>query len=506
MNQKSIGVMVPLFSLEGAHGIGDVDSLYGFIDRIKNSGISIIQILPLNALGTNDTSPYSSISAFGMDPIYISLNRLKYLTRTIDSLDSGERVDYEAVREVKFAALRESFEGFKKLGTPLDRKRFDGFSRQHKSWLHPFSLFHAISRNFSTAFWDWDPDLQTLAGAESWAGENSEEVEFCCYLQWIFSEQWSDLKSFAAEHKILFMGDLPLYVSKNSADFWSNPDIFIKGVRAGVPPDLYAAEGQDWGNPIYDWKKMKKDGFLWWQARLQWLKHFFDLIRLDHVRGIFSYWAVPDGKKPNEVSRWTPGPGSALIESLQKVQIELIGEDLGSIPPAVEKWMQDINVPGYKVFLFGWGEYNSSKYRFPETYPENTLACTSTHDSESFLEFLENLDDSRTYELAAYLGIKEGEEFSHLDLLDRVLIRILDCPSRFAIFPLQDILAKPIRINLPGSVGEENWSKIIRLSTHDQERLDQFTQMIASSPQLKNTLYQRKNKPHSAQNGKAHEG
>ena len=479
MKQKSIGIMVPLFSLEGSHGIGDIDSLYCFIEKVRKTGVNIIQILPLNALGTNDTSPYSSISAFGMDPVYISLNRLKYLSRSIESLPSKDRVDYSQVREVKFAALRESFEGFNKLGTPLDRKRFRRFCTRNSYWLDAFSVFHALSLTYPTAFWDWDSELHSLEGAQVWAMENADEVGFCRYLQWIFFEQWADLKSYATEQNILFMGDLPLYVSKNSVYFWSEPNLFLPGVRAGVPPDLYAAEGQDWGNPIYDWKKMKKDGFHWWQLRLQWLKYFFDVIRLDHIRGIYSYWAVPDGKKPNEVNRWTPGPASALIDSLKKVDIQLIGEDLGSIPPAIEKWMADIDIPGYKVFLFGWGEYDSPKYRFPEIYPENTLACTSTHDSESFFEFLENLDDSRVYELAAYLGISDGEEFTLLDILDRVLSKIINSPSKYVIFPLQDILGKSIRINLPGSVGEENWTKTIHINPHDEQRLEEFAEMVS---------------------------
>lgn len=482
MKKKHVGVMVPLFSLRGTHGIGDIDSLYHFIEQIKDTGIDIIQILPLNALGMNDTSPYSSISAFGMDPIYLSLGRLKYLTRTIDPVHSKEpKVDYQAVRELKLPALRESFEGFQKLGTPMDKKRYQAFCREHDSWLTPFSIFQALSFHEPKAFWDWEDDLQSMKGAQAWAEDHKEEVEFSRYLQWIFFRQWTDLKSFAAEHGILFMGDLPLYVSKNSADYWSNPDLFRKGVRAGVPPDLYAAEGQDWGNPIYNWKAMKKEGFSWWKQRLIWLKHFFDLIRLDHIRGIYSYWAVPEGKKPNEVKRWTPGPATDLIEALKESGIELIGEDLGSIPPAVDKWMRDIKIPGYKVFLFGWGEYESEKYRFPETYTKESLACTSTHDSESFFEFLENLDDSRVFELASYLGLEADEEFTLLDLLDRILIRILKSPSKYVIFPLQDILAKSIRINLPGSVGDENWTSIIPLEDYDYERLDEFGQMVRTS-------------------------
>ena len=480
IKSKRVGIMVPLFSLPGNFGIGDIDSMYQFIDQLEGSGVSVIQLLPMNAVSGDETSPYSGISAFAVNPVYISLRRLKYLDAELENWEVPERINYSAVNTFKFAHLRASYDNFLTKATPLDRKRLRSFKNKTEEWLSDYSLFHALSHEHKKAFWDWPKEHQNPVDASSWAKENQQKVEFFTYLQWICFEQWQGLKDYADSKGIHFMGDLPLYVSKNSADAWSRPDVFRKGVHAGVPPDIYAEDGQDWGNPIYDWKVMAKDGYQWWKDRVKWLKEFCDLVRIDHIRGIYSYWAVPDGALPKDVKSWTPGPKSDLIDALKETGMELIGEDLGDIPPAVDKWMNNIKVPGYKVFLFGWGNYESEKYRFTEEYPTASLACTSTHDSESYWEFLEALSDPQVYELGAYLGIQEGEEFTIDDLRKRSIKKLIDSPSRYVMFPLQDVLGKGIRINTPGSVSEDNWSKVISVGDQELKSLSEFSALIKS--------------------------
>ena len=481
VKSKRVGIMVPLFSLPGNFGIGDIDSMYQFIDQLDGSGISIIQLLPMNAVSGDETSPYSGISAFAVNPVYISLRRLKYLDAELQNWDVPDRINYPAVNTFKYAHLRASYDNFSTKATPLDRKRFRSFKEQAGGWLSDYTLFHALSHEHKKAFWDWPKEHQNPADASVWAKENQDKVEFFTYLQWICFEQWQGLKDYADSKGISFMGDLPLYVSKNSADAWSRPEVFRKGVHAGVPPDIYAEDGQDWGNPIYDWKVMAKDGYQWWKDRVKWLKEFCDLVRIDHIRGIYSYWAVPDGALPKEVKSWTPGPKADLIDALKETGMELIGEDLGDIPPAVDQWMKKIKVPGYKVFLFGWGSYESEKYRFTEEYPNASLACTSTHDSESFWEFLEALSEQQIYELGSYLGIKEGEEFTIDDLLKRSIKKLIESPSRYVMFPLQDVLGKGIRINTPGSVSEDNWSRVIPLGDQELNSLSEFSTLIKAS-------------------------
>lgn len=478
---KKVGIMVPLFSLPGEHGIGDVDSLYKLVDQFKDTGIRIIQLLPMNAVSGDDTSPYSSISSFAFNPVYISLSRLKHVQEDLEPFQAEDKVDYPRVNAYKYGCLNRAYQNFREKGTPLERKQFESYCSKTEEWLEPYSVFHALSMEHKSAFWDWPEGVRSYEGGREWAGENERNVEFIRYLQWIIYTQWQDLKEYAQRYNIHFMGDLPLYVSKNSCDYWHQPELFRKGVHAGVPPDIYAEEGQDWGNPIYDWKVMKKDGFSWWKKRLLWLKEFFDLVRIDHIRGLYSYWAVPDGAKPIDVKRWTPGPKEDLIKALKSTGMELIGEDLGDIPPAVSKWMNKIDIPGYKVFLFGWGDYEADNYRFVEEYPKATLACTSTHDSESYFEFLSNLSEEKVYELAAYLGVEAGTEFTIDDLCKLSLKKLIDGPSDYVVFPLQDILSRPIRINLPGSVSEDNWSRVIKIYPEDGARLQEFSLMIEAS-------------------------
>lgn len=477
--KKQVGVMVPLFSLKGDFGIGDLDSLYRLVDTLDHTGIGIIQLLPMNALMGSETSPYSSISGFALHPLYISLRRLRYVQEMPKTLEPASRVNYEGAYSVKYQAFREAYAHFTKHATPTEKQRFSQFVRNQKSWLKDYSLFHALAEHHHKAWWDWPVEHQNPKSASKWGEENADQVEYIAFLQWVLFEQWQDLKSYASEKGIRFMGDLPLYVSKNSADYWSRPEIFKKGVRAGVPPDLYAKEGQDWGNPIYDWDVMKKNKYSWWKDRMIWLKEYFDLMRIDHVRGLYSYWEIPDGKKPIDVKDWTPGPKKAIIEALKSTGIEIIGEDLGDIPPDVEKWMEDIDIAGYRVFLFGWGPYKSEKYRFSEKFPVQSLACTSTHDSESYMEFLESLTEEQVYELGTYLGIKAGTDFTIEDLRIGSLRKLLQSPSRFVIIPLQDITGEAIRINLPGSVGEANWSAVLSMGPREQAQIQVFAKMVS---------------------------
>jgi 4-alpha-glucanotransferase len=469
--------MIPLFSLPGDYGIGDIDSLYKLVDTVSDKNIDVIQLLPMNAVGGDETSPYSSISSFALNPVYISLSRLTWLEETLpEKLPVTEKVDYHEVNSLKYRFLRLAWKRFQSRNNRREKQKFELFCKKQKEWLEPYATFHALAfQNDFKAFWDWPEDLLSPEKSRKWAEENTEEVDFFRFLQWIFHEQWSELKSYAGEKNICFMGDLPLYVSKNSSDHWSRPEMFKKGVHAGVPPDMYSEDGQDWGNPIYDWEQMKKSRFSWWKKRLLWLKEYFDLVRIDHFRGLYSYWEVKDGESPKSTEDWTDGPKTPLINALKSTGVEIIGEDLGHIPEEVEEWIEETAVPGYRVFLFGWGGYKAEKYRFCEKYPENTLACTSTHDSESFREFLENLTQEQVYELGAYLGIKAGESFTLKDLGEKSICKLLESPSQYVIIPLQDIFYKKIRINLPGSVSDANWTAVITMDEQDLQSLEKFS-------------------------------
>jgi 4-alpha-glucanotransferase len=477
---KKTGLVVPIFSLEGKYGVGDIASMYRFIDQLHGLRVNLIQTLPLNVLGGTETSPYSSISAFANHPLYISLDHLKYLPERPEPLPVQERVDYQGAMKLKYAAFKSAWLNFSVSATKSERRSFSDFCRKQAEWLRPYAVFHALFASFNQAFWDFPEELQSLSGAQEWAKEHEDEVQFFEYLQWVFYEQWQELRAYAAKAGIIFMGDLPLYVSRNSADYWQRPEMFKKGVHAGVPPDLYAEEGQDWGNPIYDWELLEKEDFAWWKKRMLWLKEFFDVVRIDHFRGLYSYWEVVDGQKPNTTKDWTKGPGTPYIEAIRSTGIELVGEDLGFIPPEVEKWIESVNIVGYRPVIFGWGnyagedDYGAGKYKFPEEYGEMTMACSSTHDSESLLEFLRDLSEKQRFEMAAWLGIKAGESFTDELLREKIIQKLLSCKSRYVVFPLQDITGQAVRINLPGTVSENNWTAVIPVTDKGLQELQRF--------------------------------
>ena len=458
-NLKKHGVAIPVFSLPGKYGIGDIASLRNLIQRLKDFPIDLIQVLPLNALGPFEISPYSSISAFANELLYIDVDLLSNSPKEVNGYSNDLTVNYYDARCIKTDVLKESYQEFINFENSIERQSFEVFKIKQRHWLDSYSYFHYLLDKNKCAYWDWPKkSLDCLSVQEI------ENVEFYSYVQWIFYEQWQTLRLEARNYGIELMGDLPIYVSKNSADIWADPELFQTGIHAGVPPDLYSEDGQDWGNPIYDWNLMQQDNFLWWRQRMEWLKEFFDIVRVDHIRGLHDYWAVKDGFSPKETMDWTEGPRDGIIEVIREAGVEIIGEDLGLITEDVEHWMRRLHVPGYRVFIFGWGwyskqgqDYGALKYKNPNSYPEHSLCCSSTHDSESLAEFLDNLTEIERHDLCRFLNC------SHIDLRKTILKSLRDSPSNYVIHPIQDLMNLPIRINTPGTVGEKNWTSIIPL-------------------------------------------
>lgn len=483
-SESNYGVAFPLFSLPGKYGVGDIDSLYEFVESIKEGPLKVIQLLPLNALNKSETSPYSSISAFANHSLYLSISKLPFLSKIPEGIKISDRVQYAKCFEIKEACFRNSYEGFLKSADAAFRKGFDRFCKEQSHWLDSYSYFHAILNRHNLGFWDWPEELQSWINLGDKEKEEFHlEAQYFAYLQYLFFLQWKDLKEHCQKYEIRLMGDLPIYVSKNSSDYWASPEMFQKGVHAGVPPDLYSEDGQDWGNPIYDWDLMKKDDYEWWKQRMRWMGQFFDLVRIDHIRGLHGYWAVEDGKKPSATKDWSPGPKDGVILAIQSCGMEIIGEDLGLITKDIEEWMLRLDVPGYRVFLFGWGwyadsdseDYGSLKYRDMLKYPENTLFCTSTHDSETLQGFLRELHEKHKSELCEYLNLPTD---SSIDTVREAILKLsLKSESRYLVHPLQDLIADTERVNSPGTVGEQNWSNVIRWE-QEKSKIEWFEQQI----------------------------
>lgn len=467
---RSSGILLHPTSLPGPYGIGDLGSAaYEFVDFLVDAGQSLWQILPLGPLGFAN-SPYQSPSAFAGNPLLISPEKLvedgllsrEEATSLPGDMLNDDCVNYDAVIKYKDAVLRRSFEHFKLKARVRTPKDYSEFCETHAWWLNDYALFMALRDHFKTLWNTWDQDIamREEAALEHWQKELAEEVDYHKYLQFKFYTQWYNLKTYANEHGIQIIGDIPIYVSYDSADVWANPNLFKLDkegnptVVAGVPPDYFSATGQRWGNPIYQWNQMAKKGFSWWIDRL---RHTFtqaDVVRIDHFRGLESYWEVPASEETAVNGTWVKGPGSSFFNKLKRVfgdDLPIIAEDLGIITPEVEQLRDKYQLPGMKVLHFAFGDNDENPY-LPHNYHSNCVVYTGTHDNDTTIGWFWSLDQWQRERVQCYLG-RDGSDIAW-DLMRLALTSVADV----AIFPLQDILrlGSECRMNTPGTV-DNNW-------------------------------------------------
>jgi len=492
---KSSGFLIPLFSVRtnNSLGIGDIGDLYPLIDWAAGHGQRIIQLLPINDTSPSDASPYAAISSFAVNPLYIDISRIKEISKspsakllmkeweadgTIENLKRSRKIDYLAVRAVKMALLAEAFSVFWK-GDFLKNTRkagdFNQFMEGEKGWIDDYAHFRVMKEEFGGLDWrQWTDCLKkrepkALAEYEE---KNLERITFYKWLQWIFSKQWDEMRSYAHDKGVYLMGDISFYPGVDSAEVWAQPSIFQMNedfdlmATSGAPPDQFSADGQNWGTPLYNWDKMEGDDFSWWKRRVEKVCNFFDLYRLDHFRGFESFWKVPKGKKASE-GEWVKAPGEKLLQRLLKISLyeRLIipmAEDLGDISQEVHELRNSLGIAGYKTFIFGWGEgeYSgkASGFRYPEDYDPAFLATTGTHDTPTLFGWWENLRDDEKLALSHYIGLSEPPPFEVVK--EAILKRLLESKANFVVLPFQDIfgLGEEERINFPGTFGDHNWS------------------------------------------------
>ena len=450
--KRSSGVLMHISSLWGNYSEGAFgSSAYEFVDFLKECGFSVWQVLPF-CLPDECNSPYKSFSAFSGNPYFIDLTALYdegllsakelegALQKTPYSCEFG-RLNRERIALLTTAAGR-----FK------DDAALEEFFKTHKH-TEQFCRFMALKKANGDRLWtDWtveEPDEETY---RAWR-----------FMQYTFFKQWARVKAYANKKGISIVGDLPIYVAHDSSDVWSNPHLFCLDKRnmptsvAGVPPDYFSADGQLWGNPLYNWKEMKKDGYAWWKERMLFMTELFDGVRIDHFRAFESYFSIDAAETTARNGKWIKGPGMALIRALREVCGEklLIAEDLGDITPAVEKLVSDSGFPGMKVLQFAFlGDENSP--HLPHNYPENAVAYTGTHDNNTLLGYIWELDPPTRKRFFDYCGYT-GKEWD--GSRDAILRTIMQSPARLTVFPIQDLLfyGKDTRINVPGSA-EDNWS------------------------------------------------
>jgi 4-alpha-glucanotransferase len=465
---RASGLLLHPTSLPGRFGIGDLGSeALSWVDFLAAAGQKLWQVLPLGPTGYGD-SPYQSFSAFAGNPYLVSPERLL----EDGLLEPGDlagvpafpagRVDYGPVIEWKLAILAKAHARFSAGAAAGLRRDYDGFCRAQAGWLDDFALFMALKEAHGGATWTtWEAGLGAREPVALAAARErlAVAVDSQRFRQFLFFRQWSAVRAHARAAGVRIIGDLPIFVAHDSADVWSHPGLFqldVKGapaVMAGVPPDYFAKTGQLWGNPLYRWDVMARDGYAWWVERLRATFDVVDIARLDHFRGFEAYWEVPGGQATAEKGRWVKGPGAAFFESVKAAlgALPIIAEDLGFVTPEVLALRDRFGLPGMKILQFAFDQ--DARHPFlPHNYTRNCVAYTGTHDNDTTPGWYAAAPESQRHFARSYLGC-QGDDLTWA-LIRAGLASVADT----FIAPLQDILelGPEARMNLPGRLGG-NW-------------------------------------------------
>ena len=520
---RSSGILLHPSSLPGTPGIGTLGhQAYKFVDWLKSAKQSIWQILPLGPTGYGD-SPYASFSTYAGNPLLIDLDMLVkkgYMMKSVATppsyITSTGKIDYGSVVWWKLPVLKKAAEGFLSRCNSIDRNDYVSFKKQNAWWLDNYAIFMSIKEVYDLkaneehlfgAMWSnyWPKELASHNedAVRQWELSHKDECEIFKVIQFFFFSQWNELKKYANDNGISIIGDIPIFVAPDSADVWSNQKSFLldeNGAQtacAGVPPDYFSATGQLWGNPLYNWEEMEKDGFSWWIQRIKYMTSLVDFVRIDHFRGFEAYWKVPAGEKTAQNGEWVKAPGQKLFKAIQKElgDIPLIAEDLGLITPEVLALRDDFDLPGMKILQCAFdkneaGALGNSNPFMPHMYPKNCVVYTGTHDNATLQGWLLHASEEERKNIANYLGLKDVDvdKLTRDRTLCKGLVRLaMSSVADFAIFPLQDIfsIGDEARMNTPSTTGGSNW----------QWRMDSEMISIETAEWLKtmSVLYDRNN-------------
>ena len=466
------GILLHPTSLPSPYGIGDLgNSAYDFIDFLEKSGQQLWQILPLTHTGFGD-SPYQSFSAFAGQPYLISPDHLLEL-ELLEKEDfedlpefKDETCEYGKVIPWKTALLKKAHKKFFDTKPEELMKSYSEFCVNNQYWLEDYALFMTLKDMHKGCSWlEWEeqyrrPD-QNTKNSVKW--EHCFEFDFYCFIQFIFFMEWHKLKKYANEKGVKIIGDIPIFVSMDSADIWANQHLFqvdSKGYPtrvAGVPPDYFSATGQLWGNPLYNWEAHKNDGFKWWISRIESQLKNLDILRIDHFRGFEAYWSIPYGEETAINGEWIKAPGKELFTAVENAlgkNLPIIAEDLGIITPEVEDLRDSFGFPGMKVLQFAFESLEENNF-LPHRFEHPNCVCyTGTHDNDTTTGWFETLNVKCKGKAFRYMNFL-GDPYVAPAFIRCCLASI----AAYAIFPLQDVLSvgKEGRMNFPG-VAAGNWS------------------------------------------------
>ena len=477
-------------SLPSRGGIGDFGpAAYEFADWLAAAKQTLWQVLPLGPIGYGN-SPYSCTSAFAGNVLFVSAERLAELglldREQVESLPGGESpVDYESVRHHKLPLLREAADRFFENPNPALKRAYETFCGKNKEWLDDYALFSVLREEFDNRSWQsWPEDLvkRDPAAINQALAEHAQNFNRERFLQFAFFLQWCSLRSYCSERGIRIVGDLAIFVSYDSADVWTHPDIFrlhddlSPEVVSGVPPDAFSETGQRWGNPIYNWDKLKMRGYDWWTDRLRWAVETCDIVRIDHFRGFEACWEIPADEETAIHGRWVKGPNEDLFLALRKAlgKLPFIAEDLGLITEDVIELREKLDIPGMKVMQFAFGDRGAHIY-LPHSYEPNSVVYTGTHDNDTTLGWWKNsASEEERLSAATYLNITREE-----DIAWSFVRGALTSVANLAILPVQDVLGldSEARMNVPSkTLG--NWSWRLRRGALTEELAARLARLV----------------------------
>ncbi len=463
--KRESGILLHLSSLPTKYGIGTLgEEAYRFVDFLKRAGQSYWQILPIGPTSYGD-SPYQSCSIYAGNPYFVDVDTLikEGILASEDLEDcwwgAPGRVDYAAMYYYRMPLLEKAYTR----GKELRKEPFAAF-RAANPWVEDYGLFMALKRKFGMLPWSQWPEKAAARDPEAlerYREELKEDVSCYAFTQYLFYEQWDRFIAYARKQGIRIIGDIPIYVTMDSCDVWMNPELFqLDEFRApvavaGCPPDGFSEDGQLWGNPLYDWPKHIATGFAWWKERIRASARFFDVIRIDHFRGLESYWSVPFGDETARNGKWVKGPGMKLVEAVREAVpgTDFIAEDLGYQTPEVAQLLADSGFPGMKVLEFAF--YGENGDYLPHNIVYNSICYTGTHDNLTLAQWLDEESEETVEKAVKYLGLNKEE-----GIIRGIIRGGMSSVARLFVAQMQDWLelGAEARMNAPGELSPKNWS------------------------------------------------